>query len=433
MTGPREEMACATCLTPLNVLDGDYIHPLHHDDDGHQPVPVPVAQLDTVNRTCDFCGDHHPMWTLRGGGVAVLASSAQTNLLQHLGEAWAACVACMADIDAGKAHRAVDRAMRRMGMHNIPFAHAEAQRLHQAFLDERRPGRTLITTTAWPDLNLSPRDLPKVRDRLAAFYRGADGLPASMRITQTRDHLADSLDRARLYWIDNSFTELAEHAATQMPAVTANKDLAPGDDGLLVWTRPATARRITAISWSTHADMIQAVAYRAIGTGLDDQTMQHLRDAVGWLAPIRTFQLRHEQLVNDAHDHGSAILLATWLLIAQKAGETAPAEIDKTIRKRYARAKRPLPDVRIVRIRARTRREDTASSTATGTGRTYTSRIWVTGHWRNQAYGPGRTLRRPVYIHPFLRGSEDLPIKLSTTVRILDHRSSGNPGGDAGK
>ena len=362
------------------------------------------------------------------GGVSVLAIGAQTNLLQNFGETWAACVACMADIDAGKAHRAVDRAVRRMGVHHIPFAHTEVHKLHQAFLGDRQPGRILITTTAWPDLNLNPRELPKVRDRLARFYRGPDDLPDILRPIQ-RDQLADSLDRARLYWIDDAFTELAEHAASQMPALTASTDLAPCDDGLLVWARSATARRVTAVSWTLTDDMIRAVTYRAIGHGLDDQPIQHLRDEVGWLAPMRTFRLRHEQLVDDAHD-GCAILLATWLLIAQKAAETVPAEIDKTVRKRYARANRPLPDVRIVRIRAHTQREDTAATVAS-TGRAYTSRVWVSGHWRNQAYGKGRALRRPVYIHPFLRGPDDAPIMLSTTVRILDSRAASKPAAGA--
>jgi len=341
-------------------------------------------------------------------------------------------VPCMADLDAGKAHRVVDRAVRRMRLHDIPFAHAETTKLHQAFLRQRQPGRTLITTTAWPDTHLSPRDLPKVRDRIATFYRGPDELPATLRLTQ-RAQFADSLDRARLYWIDNSFTELAEHAASQMPAVTADRDLAPCDDGLLVWTRSATDRRITAISWASGDDVIDVVVYRAIGTGLDDAAVQHLRDEVGWLAPVRTFRLHHEQLVSDAHHPGCALLLATWLLIAQKAAETVPAEVDKAVRKRYARAKRPLPDVRIVRIRAHIQREDTANTANTGTGRTYTSRVWVTGHWRNQAYGKGRALRRPVYIHPFLRGPEDAPIKLSTTVRVLNNRNIGKPESSTGE
>jgi hypothetical protein len=430
MTSPREEMACATCLAPLNVLDNQFIHPLYRDNDGHPPVPIPVSQLDTVNRTCDFCGDPHPMWTLLGGNVRVLATSIQTGLLQDMGETWAACVPCMADLDAGRALKVVDRAVRRMRVHDIPLAHAETNKLHQAFLRQRLPGRVLLTTTAWPDLDLSPRDLPKVRDRLASFYRGPDELPTALRISHMRVHLADSLDRARLYWIDDNFTELAEHAASQMPAVTASEDLAPCDDGLLVWTRPATGRRITAVSWSARDNVIQAVVYRAIGSGLENQPLQHLREEVGWLAPMHTFQLRHDQLVDGSHDDRSAILLATWLLIAQKAAEDVPAEIDKTVRKKYARAQRPLPDVRVLRIRAHNAQRDTAKITGTGGSRTYTSRVWVTGHWRNQAYGPGRTLRRPVYIHPFLRGPEDAPIKLSTTVRILDQHHSDKPNRD---
>ena len=64
-------------------------------------MPVPVTQLDTVHRTCDFCGDDHPMWTLRGAGVKVLATGSRTDLLQDMGETWAACVPCTADLDAG--------------------------------------------------------------------------------------------------------------------------------------------------------------------------------------------------------------------------------------------------------------------------------------------------------------------------------------------
>lgn len=431
MSGPRVEMACATCLAPLNVLDGGYIHPLSRGNVGHQPVPVPADRLDTIDRDCDFCGDEHPMWTLRGGDIAIVASARNSELVQKYGETWSACVPCMADIDDGRLHRVADRAIKRMGIHAIPAVQAQTRILHKAFLDQRQPGRILITTTAWPDLHLSPRDLPKIRDRLTRFYRGPDELPTTLRITQ-RNQLADSLDRARLYWIDTNFTELAEHAASQMPAVTADRDLAPCDDGLLVWSRSATASRISAISWTTRDDTIRVVVYRVVGGGLDDTAMQHLRDEVGWLAPMRTFQLHHELPVDEAHDHGSAILLATWLLIAQKAAEAVPAEVDKAVRKRYARTKRPLPDVRILRIRAHTQRDDTTNTATPGTGRTYTSRVWVTGHWRNQAYGKGRALRRPVYIHPFLRGPEDAPIKLSTTVRILDSRNP-KPEADASK
>jgi hypothetical protein len=429
MSATLEEMACDICLAPLNVLDGNYIHPLHRHDDGHQPVPVVSQLLDTIGQTCDFCGDKYPMWTLRGAGVTVLAVGEQSDLLQNLGETWAACVACTLDIESGHPHRAADRALRRAALHNLPEAQSQTRELHQAFLAQRQPGRTLITTTAWPESTFGARDLPKVRDRLTRLFRGPIELPTRFALEHMRTERADSLDRSQLYWVDRTFTDLAEHAATQLPAVTASRDLPPCDDGLLLWSRPVTARQITAASWTTGASTIQILLYRAIGSGLDDQAMQHLRDEVGWLAPMRTIQLHLEQPGPDRDANPAAVLLATWLLIAQKAAETTLADIGKTTRKSYARANRPLPDVRIVHIRPSTNTsEPTSGLTAPATtGRTHTSRVWVTGHWRNQPYGPGRTLRRPVYIHPFLRGPEDAPIKLSTTVRVLDNRATADP------
>ena len=36
---------------------------------------------------------------------------------------------------------------------------------------------------------------------------------------------------------------------------------------------------------------------------------------------------------------------------------------------------------------------------------------WVVrGHWRNQPWGPGRELRRPVYILPHIKGPDGAPL-----------------------
>lgn len=40
----------------------------------------------------------------------------------------------------------------------------------------------------------------------------------------------------------------------------------------------------------------------------------------------------------------------------------------------------------------------------------------VRGHWRNQAYGPRHSLRRPQWIQPFWRGAEDAPVMLRPHV-----------------
>lgn len=424
MSATRHEMACAVCLSPLNVMDGTYLHPMHQVTDGHPPTPVPTESLDTIRRVCDFCGDPRPLWSITGANIAVGYRTNQANVLQGMGEVWAACAACAIDIEAGRHHAPADRAARQIGAFD-PVVWAASRRLHADFLAGRQPGRTLITTTAWPDPTLTPRDLPRVRDALARFLRGELGLPPTTTIPGARHQLAESLDRAHLYWIDDAFTDMTEAACAQLPALTMTDDLPPCDDGLLIWSHPVTPHAIIAATWTHHNDTTWIVLYRSIGAGLTDTPIQTLRIEVGWLAPIRDHRPRHGDLINHAAKHPAAPLLSAWLLIAQGAAETETAPIDKTIRKRYDRMKQPVPEVRIIHIRAQHRSPATATQPATA--RPYTQRVWVTGHWRNQPYGPGRTLRRPVYIHPHLRGPEEAKINLSTTVRVLGNRPTQTP------
>ncbi|MEU2616164.1 hypothetical protein ABZ570_32040 [Micromonospora sp. NPDC007271] len=419
MTAARTEMACQICLSPLNTLGTPptYVHPIQLATDGHEPVPVPVSQLDTVRRTCDFCGDPYPTWTLLGGEVAAVAIGTAGGLVQNFGDAWAACVTCQTYIDDGRNDKVVDRAVQALGLGNHPQAREHVEQLQLAFLNARVPGRTLITTTAWPATGITARELPKVRDRLARFYRGNDDLPVALPATDARQQIANGLDRSRLFWVDSDFTDLAEHASERLPDVTISRDLMPSADGMLVWSRPVTCRQLAAASWTANRDGWYLVVYRTVGGGLDGKPLQRLREQVGWLAPMSTIQ-DHEQHVMPGDP--AAALVATWLLIAQQAAEVTAVKVDKVVRKTYARMNRPAPEVQIVHIRA----SRTAISPKTGSApgeatHSQTSRFWVSGHWRNQPYGPGRALRRPVYINPFLRGPDDAPIKLSTTVRML--------------
>ncbi|MET8354840.1 hypothetical protein [Micromonospora sp. NPDC005206] len=425
MTAPRVEMACQTCLAPLNTLGVPpaYVHPTHLATDGHEPVPVPVSQLDTVRRSCDFCGDPYPIWTLHGGDVTAIAIGPTTGLVQGFGHSWAACATCHTHIDEGRNAKLIDRAVQALGLANHPPARQRIEELHQAFLNSRLPGRTLITTTAWPATTITATGLPKVRDRLTRFYRGTDNLPAALGIDDARQQIATGLERSHLYWIDNDFTDLAEHAAAQLPGVHISRDLIPSADGMLIWPRPVTHRQLTAASWTDTIDGWEMVLYRSIGAGLDGKPLQRLREQIGWLAPMSAARLPEQHLI--AGDHPAAALVATWLLIAQQTAEVTTAGVDKTVAKTYARTNRLVPEVRIVRIRGRRTIPGPDGEPKPGSqGRSQNSRFWVSGHWRNQAHGPGRSLRRPVYIHPFLRGPDDAPIRLSTTVRMLNSRQT---------
>ena len=51
-----------------------------------------------------------------------------------------------------------------------------------------------------------------------------------------------------------------------------------------------------------------------------------------------------------------------------------------------------------------------AYATNAGTGKKPTKSWWVKGHWRRQPYGPGRTLRKLIYIHPHISGNVNAPL-----------------------
>jgi hypothetical protein len=147
--------------------------------------------------------------------------------------------------------------------------------------------------------------------------------------------------------------------------------------------------------------------------------MPTLRHEIGWLLPIHAEHVARRAALGGSHP--LCPLITTWLLINQQMAEAVPAKLPKGITKAYQRSRRPAPDVRIVRIRPRTT-PPSERGAQTGSTRTRAKpdyRYWVSGHERQQAYGPGRSLRRPVDIQPFLKGDEHLPIRLSTTVRVL--------------
>jgi hypothetical protein len=396
-------MACQTCLAPLNTI-GDppiYLHPTGGDTDGHQPIPIPADRLHTIARRCDFCGDPHPVWTLEGDEVAALTVGDAGGFLQNFGHRWAACATCQHLIDSNRTDRLIGRAADALGWQHDPTGRARIAQLHTAFLRHRRPGRTLITTTGWPASTIEARQLPKIRDRLARLYRSRDGLPSPHGDRQTRIRLADALDRAGLYWVDPDFTDLADHAIAGLPDTAIGQHLMPAADGLLVWAHPITDRHAHAATWTTTDRGWRLTAYRSVGAGLDGVALQHLREHIGWLVPTTATDIAegHQLTAGDP----AAVLVVTWLLIAQQLAETRPAGIDPTIRKAYTRARRPAPEVTLVHVRRQARRDNTGRTPVGATGRAYTQRFWVSGHWRNQAYGPRRSLRRPVYINPYLR------------------------------
>ena len=430
---PARQVACRRCGSLLNrSLDVDtwqarFTHPARQAED-HEPDPVPADQTDTVY-ACDFCSDPHIVYTFHTSRpIQIIVVTSTDQLVQDYGSDWSACLDCADRVHARDLtclhHRIMDV--------GPPFDPEIADRLHAmlaAVLATLQPGRTLASIGRWSPAPLPAAILPKVRDRLTRLLRGADGLPIDLNDAHLRAQVTAGLDAARLYWIDDEFTDLVRHAAASLPRTAFTPADAPAPHGLLAWAQPVGDRADqVAASWSSGPDGTRIVGYRSIGAGLPPAALQRLREQVGWLVPRHTVTVEPGQIIDAASPAGS--LIASWLLIDQKLAETAPTPVDGSIRKAYRRAGRPAPEVRLVRIRGAAPVRECRAEHQAGdpSGREHQYRWWVRGHWRNQPHGPGRSQRRLIYIDPQVRGPLDKPIKADTTVRVLRDAKPGSVG-----
>jgi hypothetical protein len=401
----------------------------------------------------------------------------------HLGRRWAACATCAALIDAGDqaglTRRALGTLLREHGVRD-PQISAQITLLHRRLLQGgRRPARAPLH--ADPDCGrpaepgrdsgrpLPPTLMPKIRDRLADYWRhrarhdlaaaiagglGATvpthlvtGSPAERPATRLAAPDAATLDahlalmahqvaQAPLYWIDPDYTILATNAGTGLPDLTVATHELPTTHGLLIWASPISQHHIpvahrrlpiVAAHWGAIPGGVWAVFYTPADllhpTDRPAQ-LQQLRETVGWLAPAHSgLGLHHGRTPHPlAPDERTALstLIATWLLAAQPDTEGVTTPADRAIRRAYARAGRPDPTIRVLRLRPRPQPQRAeAADTGDQAGRVYRYRWWVNGFWREQPYGPGRSLRRRTFVRGHMKGPDGAPLLLRHTIHVL--------------
>ncbi len=416
--------ACATChqvLTENTNGDGTvYRHPVA--EDRHHAVPVDAGQLEYVFNRCHTCTDAPPVWNYHTGLIQIAALAA--GAVETYNDQWHVCYRCAQFIEADDSDALTAHCAALMRWNPTSDQYTILRTLHRGIVLGCE-GRTLLTTTDWPPARITAEMLPKIRDRFTRLLRGPANLPAPINGSEQRRTLANQLDLVPMYWIDQEFSERINEVSGDRPKATVTDKLAPSPAGLLAWPEPVgSTRNLSAVSWTSHEDGWQIIGYRSIGSALDDDLMPALRHEIGWLVPIHAEHIARRTKLDGRHPLGP--LITTWLLIKQQMAETAPAKLPKGTTKAYQRNRRAAPEVRIVRIKPRTIVQSPERSQSAGLRARAKPdhRFWVSGHERQQPYGPGRSLRRTIDIEPFLKGDEDLPIKLSTTVRVLGSRGA---------
>lgn len=259
---------------------------------------------------------------------------------------------------------------------------------------------------------------------------------------------AEQTRSAELYWVSAEMSDLIVATAGSLPDVHASL---PCPSGLVVFAKPlpgidsqdGATIHTAAFMWAPV--MIGPIACIGIETfGWRDAMTPRNVDAEVVAAQIAEFRqtmpLRlvptggsewpnHSTLeefslnnrMGSLSDTARASILEDrryigtfWALTEQRLTDKGEEHGDRAVRRRAQRAGLPLKPVRVVTLRQMTREHQPL-----GTHVDWSHRWIVNGHWRQQPYGPGRQLRRAVYVAPFVKGPADKPLVIRDTVRAL--------------
>ncbi|BFP50048.1 hypothetical protein KCMC57_64160 (plasmid) [Kitasatospora sp. CMC57] len=285
---------------------------------------------------------------------------------------------------------------------------------------------------------MRPSALPRMRDQLLQHLTdptaplradtGTDNQPGL-------DAEASRLRAAELFWVAPDMTALAVAAGDQLAAARWASADRPSPSGLIVFDggigsfdSGGVQIPVEAISWGAEDGALGIGLYLS-RTRLAAEISQLgtlEEDAVPPLVPLRshTLPITPEPVAFADLDPGIPTMVATtlaaaWALMQQVTlVDRRPAPADKSTARAYARRQQPLPGVTIVDLRRAYVPDYREEEGADPAGRRYRHRWVVTGHWRDQAHGPDRALRRRQWIPAYVKGPDGAPLLATEKVNV---------------
>lgn len=274
----------------------------------------------------------------------------------------------------------------------------------------------------------SARQLPKLRDQTVRHLLD----PSSPLRSQTGeanqaglDLAANHLRVAGLYWATADMAALAVSAGGKLAAARWATADRPSPFGLIAFAdgignidAGGVEIPVDVCTWGPSPEGCTIGLWldrRRLVAALAERGAELVVEEVPPLVPIRSLDLPVTaepvplaDLPDGAPFPVIAALAASWLLMAQPTlAERTVERPDKSLRAAYSRAGRPDPEVSIIDLRrlyVPGDRDEAPSS------RRFRYRWVVSGHWRNQAYGPDRSLRRPTWIPAYVKGPDGAPL-----------------------
>lgn len=289
-------------------------------------------------------------------------------------------------------------------------------------------------------MTLRPRALPKVRGQTIRRVGGLTDGGSPFMLPGDGDLVGaftTDLRAADLYWVSEDMTALAMHAGGQLASVSVATVERPSPVGLAVFAgglgmvdvAPGKGLPTDGLLWAPGPGgtlrVWHMVASAALFAGLPPES---IRVPPPPLVPFHEARLPAPGPValDDLPAHEGmrpsrsiiAAMCAAWCLMQQ------PQLVDREYQgaggsdvRSLRRAGLPDEGVTVVDLRRLAVPQD-RDPDAGGDGRRYRHRWVVSGHWREQPYGPDRALRRKTWIPAHMKGPDGAPLLVAERVNV---------------
>lgn len=265
--------------------------------------------------------------------------------------------------------------------------------------------------------------MEKLRPELAIW----NGHPE--RVVKFREDLRSAV----LWWVGDDAVELLEEARKTIPPCTLTEELIPAPSGFVCFEHPLSGidalngvkMDIDYLVWKKAQVGDVAAGDRrpnaiSIIAGKQIDDVVALLGRADWMigTDFGDVHWESEQHRIDSIAEDQSTIATLWLLAGQsKLVANEPVHPGRAIMRRAKRHRAEhLGSVRYIHLpRAIHGGGIEADETAS---RHYRHRWIVSGHWRQQAYGPQRSLRKPLWIAPHIKGPSGKPLITTPKVHI---------------
>ncbi|MFD4547234.1 hypothetical protein [Streptomyces sp. NPDC058466] len=288
-------------------------------------------------------------------------------------------------------------------------------------------------------MTLRPSQLPKVRRQTLRHLR-SDGYPlradTGADMAAGLDALASTIEVGDLFWVQQDMAALAMHAGEQLAAARWATADRPSPCGLLYWQGGVghidsygVQVPVEACAWGPHRGemllwllmsrdrLVGEVAQARPDLTLLTEEIPPLVPVYGATLPVTDEPFPMAEIDSLLPTPVVAALASAWLIMQQPLLIDRTRErADKPTARAYSRDNLPAPEVSVVDLRRQYTPQD--QDPGEGGGSHYKFRWIVSGHWRNQAYGPGQSLRRQTWVPSHVKGPKGAPLLSTEKVNV---------------